>query len=153
MRYGRRRQVLYSDANRTAPKFTERDAELQSLEVLLFMRQLIVRMSGERDVNEGVEYVESRGYGFGVYGLTVDLLLCNMGFFFFNCKLGPYGLLLLFLLHGCWAWALVFRSLVQRQYPTHIKHFHSSLFCSKHSYLFTVNSLFQTQTLAATTFL
>ena len=73
--------MLYSDANRTAPKFTERDAELQSLEVFLFVRQLIVRVSGERDVNEGVEYVESRGYGFGVYRLTDDLLLCYMGFF------------------------------------------------------------------------
>ena len=42
-----------------------------------------MRVSGERDVNEGVEYVESRGYGFGVYRLTDDLLLCYMGFFFF----------------------------------------------------------------------
>ena len=42
VRYGRRRQVLYSDANRTAPKFTERDAELQSLEVFLFVRQSLL---------------------------------------------------------------------------------------------------------------
>ena len=56
VRYDRRRQVLYSDANRTAPKLIERDAELQILEVFIHLfiyeTELLVRVSGARDVNE-----------------------------------------------------------------------------------------------------